>query len=308
MKPIRLRDFIEDKDGWLYAVAAYDNIDEVGCVLRYVPDPGGERTHPDGTRYRKFDFEESYDYIREHKPRYLDSVLRIPYADIRRVLKPEKEISAIESRDPRVFRLLQVFDVPQWMVGCTGSLLCGLEGPMSDIDMVVYGDAWFHAQLQLKKAIAAGTINALSEEMWRRVYEKRVPEITYETFIAHEKRKGNRGEIDDTYFDLLFTRDYNDLDLVPSGRGEVLWRTTIEATVTDARLAFDNPAVYSVEHTDVSRVLSFTHTYAGQALPGEVIEAAGVLEQHGDERWLIVGTTREARGEYIVSKTLLESL
>ena len=62
-----------------------------------------------------------------------------------------------------------------------------------------------------------------------------------------------------------------------------------------------------MDHDEISRVLSFTHTYSGQALAGEVIEARGVVERHGDERWLIVGTTREAKGEYIISKTLLES-
>jgi hypothetical protein len=77
--------------------------------------------------------------------------------------------------------------------------------------------------------------------------------------------------------------------------------------VTDASLAFDNPAIYEVEHESFSRVLSFTHTYSGQALTGERVEACGVAEQHGDERWLIVGTTREARGEYIISKTLLDA-
>jgi hypothetical protein len=82
----------------------------------------------------------------------------------------------------------------------------------------------------------------------------------------------------------------------------------IEAKVTDASLAFDSPAVYEVEHESVSRVLSFTHTYSGQALAGETIEACGMCEQHGNERWLVVGTTREARGEYIVSRTLLEEL
>jgi hypothetical protein len=81
---------------------------------------------------------------------------------------------------------------------------------------------------------------------------------------------------------------------------------TIEAKVTDASLAFDNPAVYEVEHEKVSRVLSFTHTYSGQALAGETIEACGVCEQHGGEYWLIIGTTREARGEYIISTTLME--
>ncbi|MDD1669615.1 MAG: DNA polymerase subunit beta, partial [Methanomicrobiales archaeon] len=69
--------------------------------------------------------------------------------------------------------------------------------------------------------------------------------------------------------------------------------------------SFDTPAVYLVEHAEVSRIISFTHTYSGQALTGEVVEARGVLEEHGDELWLVVGTTRTARGEYILSRTLL---
>ena len=135
--------------------------------------------------------------------------------------------------------------------------------------------------------------------------EKRKPEISYEAFVLHEQRKGNRGQIEGTYFDILYTRSYDNLIGLPAGKGEILGKETIVAKVTDASLAFDNPAVYVIEHESVSRVLSFTHTYSGQALAGEMIEACGVIEQHGTERWLIVGTTRDAKGEYIVSKTLL---
>ncbi len=79
MKPIRLRDFIEDKEGRIYAVAAYDNEEKAGCVLRYVPDEdGGERRGPDGTKYHKLDFEDAFAYIAEHKPEYLDTVHRVP--------------------------------------------------------------------------------------------------------------------------------------------------------------------------------------------------------------------------------------
>ncbi|MDD1666611.1 MAG: DNA polymerase subunit beta, partial [Methanomicrobiales archaeon] len=53
MKPLRLRDFIEDRDGWIYSVATYDNADRVGCILRYIPDPSGDRVNPEGVRYRK---------------------------------------------------------------------------------------------------------------------------------------------------------------------------------------------------------------------------------------------------------------
>jgi len=307
MTAIRLRDFIEDREGCIYAVSNYDNADRIGCVLRYVPDADGERTDLSGRRYRKYDFAEAFAWVREHKPEYLDSVHRVPATDVVRVYKPEEEIGRVAARNARVRRLLSRLDLPAGSFGCTGSLLCGLENAASDIDLVVYGDAWFGAQRQLRHLVGAGVIPGMSTAMWRKVYEKRVPEISFDAFVLHEQRKWNRGEFEGTYFDLLYTRAYGNLDAVPTGKGTVLGRATIETTVTDASLSFDSPAVYAVDHDEISRVLSFTHTYSGQALAGEVIEAKGVVEEHGDERWLIVGTTREAKGEYIVSKTLLES-
>mgnify|MGYP005848087361 CR=1 FL=1 len=307
MTPIRLRDFIEDREGCLYAVSNYDNSDRVGCIIRYVPAAVGERTNLSGRWYRKYDFAESFAWVREHKPAYLDSVHRVPYCDVARVYKPEEEVGKVAARNARVRRLLSHFNLPKGSFGCTGSLLCGLENAASDIDLVVYGDAWFSAQRQLRQLVGAGVIPGMSTAMWRKVYDKRVPEISFDAFVLHEQRKWNRGEFEGTYFDLLYTRSYAKLDAVPAGKGEVVGRATIEATVTDASLSFDSPAAYSVDHDEISRVLSFTHTYSGQALAGEVIEAKGVVEEHGDERWLIVGTTREAKGEYIVSKTLLEN-
>jgi len=306
MKPIRLRDFIVDTEGWIYAVSTYDNAEKAGCVLRYVPDPSGERAHANGTRYRKFDFEDSFAFIRDHKPRYLDSVVRVPLHDIQQVRKPELGMPRIIARHPRVQHLAGILNVPPGFIGCTGSLLCGLENENSDIDLVVYGDHWFIAQQTLRSAIITGKLEGLSSDMWRRVYEKRKPDIPYETFVLHEERKWNRGQIEGTYFDLLFTRSYDDLDRIAFDRGMILGRRTIEARVTDASLAFDSPAVYEVEHDEFDQVISFTHTYSGQALAGETIEACGVAERHGNGQWLVVGTTREARGEYIISKTLIE--
>lgn len=306
MKPIRPRDFVDDSDGWIYAVSAYDNTDGVGCILRYVPDPCGDRVNPEGVRYRKIDFEESFRLIGEEKPAYLGELLRIPPADITRVYKPEERLAFCAARDGRVGDLADLFSLPPGSLGCTGSRLCGIESPASDIDLVVYGRAFFSAREILRRAIERGQVTDLSPGMWRAVYTKRDPEISFEVFLLHEKRKWNRGEIGGTYFDLLYTRSYDDLDASPAPRGERIGRKTIEARVTDASLSFDTPASYRVDHGEVSRILSFTHTYSGQALPGEVVEACGVLEEHGDELWLVVGTTRTARGEYIVSKTLIE--
>ncbi len=306
MVPVRLRDFIEDKDGWLYAVSTYDNAESVGCVLRYVPDAHGGRIHRlSGRRYTKYDFEEAYAIVREKKPQYAGLLHHVPFGDVKQVLKPDLEIGRIARDHPRVQKLLDIFHLPEGSVGCTGSLLCGLENEESDIDMVVYGKYWFAAQELVKQGIRDGRIEGLSPDMWRKVYEKRKPEISYDRFVIHEQRKFNRGQVDGTYFDILYTRSYDEITTAPSGKGTVLGKQTIVAKVKDASLAFDNPAIYTVEHDSVSRVLSFTHTYSGQALAGETIEACGVLEQHGSEQWLIIGTTREARGEYIVSKTLL---
>ncbi|GAB6285148.1 MAG: nucleotidyltransferase domain-containing protein [Methanoregula sp.] len=307
MLPIRLRDFICDPDGWIYAVSTYDNEERIGCVLRYVPDEQGERADPSGRRYKKYDFEDAFAFINEHKPQYAHLVQRIPLGDVQRILKPDEEIGRIATVHPRVKTLLALINLPPGTIGCTGSLLCQLENDASDIDMVVYGKDWFTAQARVKQGIRAGTIEGLSPAMWRKVYDKRKPEIPYEEFVRHESRKWNRGQIEGTYFDILYTRSYDNLASILIGRGKVIGKRTIEATVTDASLAFDSPAVYEVDHESVTKVLSFTHTYSGQALAGEVIEACGVCEEHGDEQWLIVGTTREARGEYILSRTLVES-
>ena len=307
MKPVRLRDFIEDRDGWIYAVSTYDNADKIGCVLRYVPDAGGERVHASGTRYKKYDFEEAYAFIAQHKPQYAALLQRIPYSDVKRVMKPDLELPQIARQHPRVQKLIDLFSLPSGTIGCTGSLICGLENEASDIDMVVYGRHWFTAQALVRQGILDGKVDGLSSEMWKKVYDKRKPEISYEEFVLHEQRKWNRGQIEGTYFDILFTRSYDELKSAHPGKGTVIGKQTIQAIVVDASLSFDNPAIYEIEHESVSRVLSFTHTYSGQALAGETIEACGVCEQHGTERWLVVGTTREAKGEYIVSKTLLDA-
>jgi len=304
-KPIRLRDFVATEDGAIYSVAVYDNETHAGCILRYLPDPEGERTGLDGIRYRKVEFEEAYSWILKNRPEWADTVHRIPISRIARIFKPEEMMAAVKERNPRLQRLMDLFSLPGGSVGCTGSLLCGLENEASDIDLVVYGDHWFSAQRQLQGAVAAGKIPPMSGEMWQKVYTKRVPEISFDEFVTHEERKFNRGEYEGTYFDLLYTRAYEDLNKIRIRKGEPVGRGVIEAVVTDASLSFDSPAVYAVDHDEIAYVLSFTHTYSGQARDGEVIEAAGVIEDHGDERWLIVGTTREARGEYIISKTLL---
>jgi len=174
-KPIRLRDFIEDTDGWLYAVSTYDNTERAGCILRYVPDEAGERIANNGRRYHKVDFDEAYSLVAREKPAYRDVFHRIPLSDIRRVLKPEEEIGKISERDARVARLLSLFSLPSGTVGCTGSFLCGLENESSDIDLIVYGRHWFQAVEILKDATESGKLDPIDEETWKRIYKREIP-------------------------------------------------------------------------------------------------------------------------------------
>ncbi|MDO9539380.1 MAG: nucleotidyltransferase domain-containing protein, partial [Methanocalculus sp.] len=152
-KPIRLRDFLIDKDGGIYAVSVYDNDERAGCVLRYLPDPEGERTGPDGRRYHKVEFDEAFNWIRENRPEWADTVHRIPLTEITSILKPEEQMAGIIRRNQRVRSLMSLFSLPDRSYGCTGSLLCGLENEASDIDLVVYGEDWFSAQRQLAGAV-----------------------------------------------------------------------------------------------------------------------------------------------------------
>ncbi|UGV41842.1 nucleotidyltransferase domain-containing protein [Methanococcoides orientis] len=304
----RIRDFIITKDDWIFAVADYFHPDGVRCILRYVPDESGDR-QLNGMSYRKYDFDVSFDFMRENKPEWVQDVHIVPEDQVKQVLYPSDPVPELINQDGRVKAVADVLlsaGIPLEKMGVTGSFLPGLQNEQSDVDFVVYGNDWFRARDAISAAKEkGGFIEDIDEDMWHRIYNKRIPEISYEEFILHEKRKGNRGMVGGTYFDLLFVRDWDQIN-EPLSRGTDVGTMRIEATVTDDGLAFDNPSVYKVDHDEIDHVLSYTHTYAGQALEGEVIDAQGVVEQVGDIKRLVVGTSREPKGEWIRSLTLLE--
>ncbi len=117
MLPLRLRDFIEDHDGWLYAVSTYDNTERVGCILRYIPDPHGDRINRTGTRYRKLDFEPAFKLIEERKPHYLDIIHRVPLADVKRIYKPEIEIPCDCIQRPPCKKTDEIIQCPHFING-----------------------------------------------------------------------------------------------------------------------------------------------------------------------------------------------
>jgi uncharacterized protein len=302
----RIRDFFETRDGWIFAVADYCHPEGIRSLLRYVPDPLGER-EAGGIRYRKLDFDPSFEFLKAARPDYIRDLHVVPEKDVVKLFRPSDGLKLVAKKDARVNRiatLLAGAGVPWGEMGITGSMLIGLHGPSSDIDFVVYGPWWWKAREIVNRGKSQGEIQDLDDVTWRKIYNKRKPETRFEEFVLHEKRKGNRGMIDGTYFDLLFTRDWEQIE--PHLPGKPAGRRKIVAEVEDATFSFDSPAIYRLKHDEIKEIFCYSHTYAGQALRGETLEANGVVEETADGLRLVVGTTREARGEWIRSLTLLE--
>ena len=302
---VRLRDFVETKEHWIFSVVDYYDQEGIRCLLRYIPSPDGER-EKGGIKYKKMGFDEAYAFIREHKPAYIHGVMVVPKSDVVEHYQPHDGLMRILDKDPRVRQMVNALEnIDIDAIGITGSKLVGLGADSSDNDFVVYGDVWYRARDELRKAIAAGLIGEIDEAAWKKIYEKRKPELSFEEFYLHERRKGNRCLLDGALTDLLFVRSWDQIGKrIPIGID--MGVRTITAKVTDATFAFDSPAIYEVDHPEVKRVLSFTHTYAGQALTGEIIEARGKLEETPEGKHLVIGTSREPKGEWIKSLTLLE--
>ena len=311
---VRLRDFVVSKDDWIFSVSSYDNEDGIKSTLRYFPDKNGNRIK-NGKKFRKLEFEESFEFLKDHKPGYIKGFrVIIPKGDVKEVLSANKRLPDVLNESEKIKKIVKCLKkngISESSMGITGSFLCGLQNESSDIDFVVYGSDWFLAKdiIQLEKAKEDSEIFEVSEELWHKIYKKRNPELSYEEFFAHEIRKGHRGMVGDTYFDLLYVRDWTDIRTCGENEqiGEDFGYETIVAKVKNTDFCFDSPAIYEVEHEYVDYVLSYTHTYVGQALPSEIIEARGKIEKIGNRTRLIVGTTRRARGEWIKSLTLLDT-
>jgi len=173
------------------------------------------------------------------------------------------------------------------------------------------------------------TLNQIKGEYWEKIYNKRMKDssLTKEEFCWYENRKNNRGIIRGTLFDILATRNWDEISGEWGDTGyEPVGVAKVEAVVKDAIASFDNPATYKVKNlkvlevdsgnenliNKVSEISSYTHTYAGQAIENEEIIAKGKVERilkgnnlNKEEKYrLIVGTTRESIDEYIKLKNI----
>lgn len=349
MEKVRTRDFIYTKDDLFFASTNYIHPDNrFISFLRYIPDENGDR-EKNGKKYSKVDSKQAYAYLKENHPEYLYfcdftqvEMMGVPYDKVDKIIKPEQRLKEImENKDEKIdeeyrSKLLDIADFFHYKagisydnLGISGSICPGLQkSGTSDIDFVVYGlNNHRKAMNTFKKfknqevEVGEGKftrkiiLNSIEDEFWERLYNKRMKDssLLKEEFCWYESRKNNRGVIRKTLFDILCTKNY---DEIKSKWGDVKYEplgiSEIRATITNAIEAFDNPAIYEIDdleiidgiNVNISQLASFTHTYAGEVIEGEKIIAKGkiekiIMENQKDSYRLVVGTTRESIDEYI---------
>jgi uncharacterized protein len=336
---VRPRDFIYTTDDLFFATTTYLHPeDRIISFLRYIPDQNGDRSR-NNKLYSKVDSNQAYKFLENNFPEYLFDceitkvqMMGVPIKKVKKLLIPTdrlREIMESEKRDKlqeKVVLLAETFHdhtgISFNKMGVSGSILPGLYKPdVSDIDFVIYGLKNHRKTMEAFQEIKKenGILKSIEGEFWEKLYNKRIKDssLTYEEFRWYENRKNNRGIIEGTLFDILQTRDWDEINGSYGATSyEPMGTIEIECSVTDSLAAFDNPAVYKVEDVEIiegpdvviSEVASYTHTYAGQAREGERITARGKLEKviGKDVSYrLIVGTTRESIGEFIKLTNLM---
>ncbi|NOQ93637.1 MAG: hypothetical protein GQ547_03255 [Methylophaga sp.] len=307
--PFLPKDFIQTQEGLIFAVVSYQaHQGKIGCFLRYVVD---------GNAWKKLDTEHANQLLQQSYPQYcyqsdqFDAAFHaVELNDVVEHHRPENKLKDSLQRDAEdhIERKLQQLipilvrngaDIDS--LGLTGSMLIDQQSSKSDIDLVVYGrDAFQKTREAVRLAVADGELHLLSLELMEDNFNRRAGELNLDEFSWHDNRKFNKAAIDGTKFDigmvcLADEFEHDNKQYQKQGSRQFITR------VVDDHRAFDFPAVYLVDDEMTPEIVSFTHTYVGQAKVGEIIEVSGAVEcdiATGKSR-LIIGSTREAEGEYI---------
>lgn len=300
------KDFVETHEGLIFAVVEGGLEDgRILCFLRYIPT---------GSAHQKIATDEANSYLKQSYPQHLyhspkkDAHLHaVSLNDIKRIHKPRERLQnlistppkdAIEVKLQKLIYLMLRTGIGLECIGVTGSLLIGMQNPNSDIDLVIYGrDNFFKARACIKTLMTSGKIQNLDNEQWNDSFKRRDCELNLAGYIRHEKRKANKGVIDGTKFDLGLVEEAR---VIEEETWQKAGKAKIIAKIVNDSYSYDHPGRYQIDHPDIKEIISFTHTYVGQAQNGELVEAAGHIEVSniGLKR-LVVGSTREAKGEYI---------
>ena len=263
------KDFVQVGADLLFAVVM-DGLEQVKvlCFLRYVCENG---------KWQKVDTEQANAFLREHCPAYLhysqilDAHLHAIDADlIGRHFQPRLVLQQLingETTDPviedlkKLCGLLQANQLSLEQMGVTGSILLGMQQHTSDIDLVCYDRASFQqARNIIQYLISKDQCQALNDDDWLNAYQRRACDFALDDYIWHEQRKYNKAIFNQRKFDLSLVLP----PVAEDGRSfRKVGFVRIQAEVAEDMQAFDYPALFGINHPEISQVVCFTATYTG---------------------------------------------
>jgi len=299
--------------------------DKIVAFVRYVPDPLGDRRRG-GIKYRKiYELSERYSFLRQTVPEYLvhdpvfdEDLIEVPRQRIlhhHEPLRKTRELlrnadTVLEQKTVEMISLMaSASSVPKEEFGVSGSMLVGLAGPDSDIDIVVYGSERCR---RVRRALTAllkdgDEFKPYGEEKVRALYRSRHGEtgVSFPDYARCELRKDFQGYFKGTDFFVRYVKDSSEIDEeYGSVRYQALGYGKLKGIVSSDDEAIFTPCTYPLRDVhpidfDVEppkEAVSFRGQFCEQARKGERIIARGKLERRIDGgkafNRLLLGNTR----------------
>jgi 2-amino-4-hydroxy-6-hydroxymethyldihydropteridine diphosphokinase len=304
--------YLETQDRLFFAVKGLEHPpDRWIAVLRYVPDPRGDRIKSGKSYRRLYSFPEQEQFIKTNCPQYLafdpffqTTLQSVPWSLLLRIHDPRLRLQELmrasdskeTEKDAAAFAVLlkKEADVPWQSLGISGSLLINLDADSSDLDISVFGEQnCYRVYLALRELLdtrACAELNRLDNRGMEELYEERAADsyLSFPEFLSLECRKVNQGRFRNRVYFVRFIREAHETE---EGYGQLrytqLGRTEITAAVADDREAIFTPCRYLVSEArdpdgrdlaNLTEIVSFRARFCEQAQAGESIEASGMLE------------------------------
>jgi hypothetical protein len=303
--------YLETREGLFFAVKGIEHPpDRFIAVLRYAPDPAGNRRKGDVVYRRMYEFAEQEQWIRSACPHFMayDPVFQatlqsVPRSSILRVYDPRLRLHEMVhaprkpiEKDAADFAGLirKEAGVPWSAVGISGSLLIGLDIEHSDLDISVFGiPNCFKVYETLKKLLNSKSRNDLRRldmNGLKDLYRERSADaqMPFNEFAALERDKVCQGHFRGRPYFIRFIKEANETtDAYGTVRYAPVGGAAIAGIIADDQDAIFTPCRYALSDlrvlegpaVQVSEIVSFRGRFCEQAWKGVSIKAAGLLER-----------------------------
>ena len=265
--------FIELIDGSIWAIKGFTHPKNgLICFPKYIPVLDGYRVKGIYRYNRLSGLSEMWSVIRDRYKHYISfsevydrvvpiiplNMIKHFYSPVNKTLEVvRKTPSSPIYRDLRDFILLLCSEagIPLSRIGISGSLLVGIVGEESDIDLVVYGREYgLKVYNALKRLHIRGVeVSRLTEKYILRLYQERVKDtkMLFKVFSSLESRKILQGIFRNRmYFIRLLKYDKQ----IEYGRLKFksLGKVIVRAKIVDTSESIFTPCTYSIEVLEVA--------------------------------------------------------